>query len=630
MTLQLGFAIGLGSVWPVLAQTGTPPATPPPVVLPTKPVDDKRSTKDKAQDAQLELANEYYRRDEWAKAATIFKELSDKPATLLPIYDKYTHALRQLLQWDDLERYLRKVIKKHGADKIYQVDLALFYQQRGKPDKAADLVADLKKDLRNNTEQTKLAAAHALKGGQSGWAKTWLLHTRETLKQPELFSAELAEVYKIEGDNDQMFAEVLQNLEREGQPVFYVQATLQNLISKPEELETLVRLLNTRLAANPTHNGFTEILLWAYLQQKEWALAFVQARALDRRMGMEGNKSMEVAHLAVQSQEYQQAVRIYEYVRETWANRPVAYNATRQLLQTRESLVKSAYPVVEQDVRLLINEYKALLQTRMGAVNRYENLRSMALLYGFYLGKTDSAMTLLQEVVSAPGVQPELRDKSKMDLADLYIIQNEPWESTLLYSQVEKSQKETVMGHEAKLRNARLSYFKGEFLLAQEHLDVLMLATSRETANDAMELGLRIQNNTILDSASPALLQFSKVELMLFQNKVPAALQAMDAMLKQYPKDPIRDDLLWLRSKTYRKIREPQLALADLDSILKYHNDDTYGDDAQFTRGLILEQDLGKKQEAMEAFEMVLKNYPASVFAAEARKRFRLLRGDTL
>ena len=45
-------------------------------------------------------------------------------------------------------------------------------------------------------------------------------------------------------------------------------------------------------------------------------------------------------------------------------------------------------------------------------------------------------------------------------LADLLVVQEEEWEAILLYSQVEKSFKENPIGHEAKFRRARISYFQ--------------------------------------------------------------------------------------------------------------------------------------------------------------------------
>ncbi len=56
--------------------------------------------------------------------------------------------------------------------------------------------------------------------------------------------------------------------------------------------------------------------------------------------------------------------------------------------------------------------------------------------------------------------------------------------------------------------------------------------------------------------------------------------------------------------------------------------DDILVDDAFFLQGEIYERQLGQKDKAMEIYREFLNKYPGSVYAAEARKRYRLLRGD--
>lgn len=582
-------------------------------------------------DQEQELADEYFRRDEWAKAAEIYKNLTKRKERLVPNYRKYAQCLTQLTQWDELERLIKRVSKQEDKIPTYAVDLALFYQNHKQTEKAQSTIDDLTKRIKLNQEAVNMAAEYALEKGQPNWSKQLYESAREALKQPELFADQMAKVFQALGDNNRMFDEILGFVEQQNQPMFFVQATLQNLITKPEEYTALEKILLNKLSANPMSNPLTELLLWVYLQQKDFTSAFIQARALDRRNSQEGQKCMEIAWLASQNKEYQTAIRIYDYVIQTWPQTMTSFTAQRQQLLMREQVLKMTWPVDKPEVRKLIADYRKLNEARqLPSYNRYENLRTIGQLYGFYLDRQDTAIMVLENLIKQPAVNQELLDKSKIDLADFYLLDNQPWEATLLYSQVEKSQRENVLGHEAKLRNARLNYFKGEFMLAQEHLDVLKIATTREISNDAIELSLRIQNNTVLDSASPALYAFSKVELLLFQNKVDQALKQMADMIKQYPQDPIQDDIHWVRATTYRKMKEFQLAIADLEVILAKHGDDVYGDDAQFSLGQIYESDLGDKTKAMEAYEQVLKKYPTSIFAAEARKRFRQLRGDNL
>ena len=237
-------------------------------------------------------------------------------------------------------------------------------------------------------------------------------------------------------------------------------------------------------------------------------------------------------------------------------------------------------------------------------------------------------------MINNPRATLYLKSKAKLDLGDIYLLKGEAWESTLLYSQVEKTQKENPVGYEAKLKNAKLSYYKGNFRLAQEHLDILKEATTREIANDAMDLSMRIKENIAFDSVGEALKQYALVELLLYQNKIDSALQRIN-QLKQgisdsvaFSNQTILDDVYWLEANIRMKRGEFQESIALLQKIQDEYADDVLSDDAFFLQGEIYERQLKDKDKAMEIYREFLTKYPGSVYAAEARKRFRTLRGD--
>ena len=67
----------------------------------------------------------------------------------------------------------------------------------------------------------------------------------------------------------------------------------------------------------------------------------------------------------------------------------------------------------------------------------------------------------------------------KLVYADVMLLSGNIWSSLLYYSQVEKENKESPIGHETKLRKAKISYYKGDFEWAQSQLDVLKSSTSK-------------------------------------------------------------------------------------------------------------------------------------------------------
>src|SRR5690606_27458413 len=140
----------------------------------------------------------------------------------------------------------------------------------------------------------------------------------------------------------------------------------------------------------------------------------------------------------------------------------------------------------------------------------------------------------------------EFIGKAKLQLGDYQILTGQVWEASLTYSQVDKAYREDFLGEDARFRNARLAYYRGDFAWAQAQLSVLKASTSELIANDALYLSVLITENTP-DSNNAALLLFSKADLLLFQNKYDEALRTLDSISTLYPKHPLQDDVLMLR-----------------------------------------------------------------------------------
>ncbi|MEJ0054539.1 MAG: tetratricopeptide repeat protein [Bacteroidota bacterium] len=326
----------------------------------------------------------------------------------------------------------------------------------------------------------------------------------------------------------------------------------------------------------------------------------------------------------------------------------------------REAKVKRSFPVNRDSVRYLTKEYQSFVKRYPDNGNSYEADLNEALLHAYYLDEKDSAIIKLTVLANHPRVPSFLKARAKLELGDIYLLKEEPWESTLFYSQVEKNQRDAPLGYEAKLRNAKLSYYKGDFSLALEHLDILKQATTREIANDAMELSMRIKENTAFDSVGASLKEYAAIELLLVQNKTDEAVRRLqaftgmtrvkvskaDAFAKNLKvqeiisKDSvwvetpsqvsssIKDDVYWLEANLRMKRGEFDQAIVLLEKIQAEFGDDILADDASFTEADIYEHYLKNKEKAMEIYRTFLDKYPGSVYAAEARKRFRTLRGD--
>ncbi len=582
-----------------------------------------------AQELQkIGLANQYYEQGELEKARAMFQDLSKKPKNIPQMHSRYLQVLNQLGEFKEGEKYLTYLIKQYPEVIQYQLDLGILYRKAGDDQLADQYISQTLQRIKHHKFQIIYASQYLFNKHEVEHALSGYQLSREQEGDPHLYALEMAEIYRRLNRKEETVSEYLNFASSNPNNINYVKNVLQNLLTEEEDLISLEELLYERIQKRPNASLDASLLIWVNLQQKNFNGAFVQAKALDRREKGEGKRVLEIGKIALDNKDYKNAIRIFKYLIKQY-HRGINYElAKRYLIKSREELVKTTFPVDTTEISHLIEDYRSMV-AEIGINERtLEALRSQALLYAFYLNRKDSAIQILIKIIDTPGLNVVLKSQAKLDLGDIYLLNGEPWESTLLYSQVEKLQKDQPLGYEAKLRNAKLSYYKGEFELAQGHLDILKLATSREIANNAMALSLLIQDNTVFDSTDQAMQAYAQVELDLFQNKYELALKQLEIMSLQYPGHSLTDEILWLRANILLELGEFQQAIDLLSQVVQDFEYDILSDDAYFLMGSIYEDQLQDTDEAMRIYNDFLIRFPGSIYSAEARKRYRALRGD--
>lgn len=639
------------------------------------------------QDSDIRIANEYFLKGEKDKALAMYQSLAKNSDNIAAIHNNYLALMLDMGKYKDAEDYVEKVLKKSEERVSYRADLGMVYMRSGEVAKADKYFKGLIKNFLPDVYKTKALSDYLASHNLPDYAVLALSELRQTIGSPTVFTLEMANLYRMQGKRDEMVQEYLNYITQSPSNLNYVKNLLQLFLNKPDELESLERMLYDKVQQSPDSEVFADLLIWVNLQQKNFYAAFIQARAYDKRFRKENSKTLEIAQIALNNKDYENADKSFSYVIREFPNTDNYLPARLGLIRAREAKVKRNFPVNRDSVRYLTREYQSFIAKYPDNGNSYEAALNEALLHAYYLNEKDSAILKLTAISNHPRVPPYLKARAKLDLGDIYLLKEEPWEATLLYSQVEKNQRDAPLGYEAKLRNAKLSYYKGEFRLAQEHLDILKQATTREIANDAMDLSMRIKENTAFDSVGADLKEYAAIELLLLQNKTDEALTRLNKlggggqvrMSKEdafnqnlWPKNKsnlsaeeakelsdflkrdrearaqgkvltdsvwietapsqvsktIRDDIYWLEANLRLQRGEFQLALKRLEKIQSEFPDDILADDASFMEADIYEHYLKNKVKAMEIYRTFLDKYPGSVYAAEARKRYRVLRGD--
>lgn len=575
-----------------------------------------------------ELADEYYKKDEFDKAANEYARVL-KNQVSWPVAFRYINSLIRVNKNDEAEKYLKRQTRADNENQhLFEILYGFLANKKQDSLEVSKHFNAALKNAQKATTKAEQAAVAFTDISEPKWAISALLLAREQSKEATAYSEELAGLYRGTGQNEKWLGELF-TLNRFSEKREKVMAALQGVINTKEE-EMLEKALYSRVQQDPNELSYTELLTWYLVQKQKFSRALLQEKATDRRLKLNGSRVYDLGNIALNNKEYKTAAEAFDYVASNYPQGQLYPFARRLTINAREEQIKNTYPVDPSEIRKLIASYQNMLQEIGSNAKTLEALRSTANLYANYLDQKDTALTVLDLATELGKSDRNFVDKCKIDKGDIYLLKNEPWESTLLYSQVEKSQREEPLGHEAKLKNAKLHYYSGNFALAKDILNILKLATSREIANDAEQLGLLIQDNTEMDSSGAAMRDYAAVELMLFQNKFDEAVTALKSMQKKYSSHMLADEVFWLRANTYLKQGKVEEALEDLKQITVSHGSDILGDDALFLQGKIFEERKKDKAQAMAIYQKLLTDHSGSIYVAEARKRFRLLRGDVL
>lgn len=576
-----------------------------------------------------ELAEQYFKQDDCEKVIQYDVEI------LTEAYDKnalkqYGLCILKLKKPAQAEQFYKKQIKNDPLHACwYYLAWGTLLDSQMKPQEATKKYEQALAAAGTRIDQKREIAEEFRTRNLPEWAKNAFLEARVLAKRDDLFQLELASTYRELNEPTKMIDELLAYGTRY-QNTEVVQSMLQDFTKDEKEQLLLEKVLYERIQKFPNEGFYNELLIWYQIQRKDFYKAFLQERALDKRFKHQGVRLYNLGMLSLQNQDYSTASGVFDYLVKEYPSGQLYSVSRRMAIFSREEQVKNTFPVQRSEVEKLLSQYKQLVDELGTNVRTMEAIRNMAMLEAFYMNDFKKAITLLQHVIEVGKEEKLFVDKCKLDLGDIYLLQGEPWEASLIYSQVEKSQKEDVLGYEAKLKNARLHYFKGEFELAKSILDILKKATSREIANDANSLSLLIMDNTGLDSTETAMRAYSNVELMLFQNKKYEALDSLKALSARYPKHSLSDDLLWLQAKTYMKLDSNTQAMLALKDLYQKFGTDLLADDALFAMAKLNEEKFNKKEEAMKLYQELMEKFPGSIFVADARKRFRILRGDVI
>jgi tetratricopeptide (TPR) repeat protein len=574
------------------------------------------------------LADYYFQNGELEKAASIYEKMYQQNAGDF-YFERYIACLMDLSRFEECEKVLQKQIKKEPNKVIHYVHTGKLYDKQGQEAKAAE---QYKKAI-EKLPADRFIVDNLASNFNSMARYDLSLQTYERgsvlLKNKNMFAFNLAELYHRKEDTPKMVEMYLNAVNENSAYLPSVEAMLLRYATSDSEQMELQTQLYARIQDDPKATIFPELLSWLFLQKKDYKNAFRQLKSVDRLNEEDGNRVFNLALIADNDHDYDAAIDGYDYIiTDKGKSSPFFIEAKRNLLSCKRKKLTEGYSFTKEELHLVEREYESFLD-EVGRNNRTGSIvLELAELEAFYLQDLEKATKLLENLIEFPMLDSKTNAQAKLALGDFYLIKGERWESTLLYSQVDKAFKDDIMGHDARFKNAKLSYYFGDFDWAKAQFNVLKSSTSKLISNDAIDMDVFIMENTGLDSTTTAMAAYAQAELLVFQNKYAEAFVKLDSIRKEFPEHSLEDDIFYLKAQMYKKLRVLDKAVECYEKIVANYKEDIRADNALFEMAALYEGPLKDKEKAKGLYEKLFTEFTGSSLAVEARKRFRILRGD--
>ncbi len=569
-----------------------------------------------------QLAQYYYDKGDFEKARISYEELLKEIPQNSQYFLRTIDCYQQLQQYEVAEKAIQARLEKYKQGNLL-VELGYNFQLQKKEEQAKTYYEQALERIRKNPNEVYGISYSFDKKGLLEYAlKTYELAVE---LQPDFnFNYQIGLLYGQLGNQEKMIATFLDEAYANPQNSILIQNQFARFMSDDSDArfsESLRKALILRVQKNQDI-FWNHYLSWFYVQQKEFSKAFIQEKAIYKRDPESLSGIIDLAHLAIEAEDHETAQLILEFVIANTMDVELLVQAHTYLIEMKIEKAK------EVDFAIINKELEALLAQYEIAPFTLSLQLIQAHFVTFSLKNPELGKAIVKKTLELP-LDEYQQARAKMELADIFLYEEKFNQALLYYSQIETDLKNDVVAHEASLKAAKTSYFKGDFTWALKQFKELKSANTQLVANDALEYFLLINDNTVADSTQTALKQLAKGDYLLYQNRNQEAVSQFQSILKTFKGQEIEAVTLLRLGKINEKLGDFTLALSQYQNIIENHGDGIYVDEALFFSAEIYNKKLNEPEKAKPLYEKILFHHEDSIYFVEARKSFRQLRGDT-
>ena len=569
-----------------------------------------------------QLAQYYYDKGDFEKAKISYEELLKISPSNTQYFLRTIDCYQQLQQFDLAQKVIQDRYNRYKQG-IFLVELGYNFQlqkneakAKGYYEQAIEKIKTSPNDVYGigNSFEKKVLLEYALKAYQ----------TAMQIQPNYNFNFQIGMLYGQLGKTDQMIELLLTESYNSPQNANLIQTQLSRFMNGETDNTAFKDAMRKALILRTQKDQdvfWNHYLSWFYVQQKEFGKAFIQEKAIYKREPESLSSIVNLSQFALNEDDTETASEILNFILLNTKDLDLLIQTNSYLMQIKiEKAQEKDYPIINTELQQLLATYEITPFTLSLQIIQAHFL-------AFNLKKTEEGKAIVKKALEL-NLNDYQKADAKMELADILLLEEKFNQALIYYSQIQLDLKNDVMAHEASLKAAKTSYYKGDFEWALKQFKELKAANTQLIANDALEYFLLINDNTVADSTQTALKQFAKGDFLIYQNKKTEAIAQFQSILKSFKGQEIEAVTLLRLGKIYESQKDFNSALSQYQQIIDNHSDGIYVDEALFFSAEIYNDELKDTEKAKPLYEKVIFNHQDSIYFVDARKKYRELRGD--
>lgn len=569
-----------------------------------------------------QLAQYYYDKGDFEKAKISYEELLKGSPSNTQYFLRTIDCYQQLQQFDLAEKVIQERYNRYKQG-VFLVELGYNFQLQKNDAKAKNYYEQAIEKIKTspndvygigNSFEKKVLLEYALKSYQAAMQI-----------QPNYnFNFQIGMLYGQLGKTDQMIELLLTESYNNPQNANLIQTQLSRFMNGETDNTAFKDAMRKALILRTQKDQdvfWNHYLSWFYVQQKEFGKAFIQEKAIYKREPESLSSIVNLSQFALNEDDTETAEEILNFILLNTKDLDLLVQTNSYLMQIKiDKAQEKDYPIISAELQQLLTTYEITPFTLSLQIIQAHFL-------AFNLKKTEEAKAIIKKALEL-NLNDYQKADAKMELADILLLEEKFNQALIYYSQIQLDLKNDVMAHEASLKAAKTSYYKGDFEWALKQFKELKAANTQLIANDALEYFLLINDNTVADSTQTALKQFARGDFLMYQNKKSEAIAQFQSILKAFKGQEIEAVTLLRLGKIYESQKDFNSALSQYQQIIDSHSDGIYIDEALFFSAEIYNDELKDTEKAKPLYEKVIFNHQDSIYFVDARKKYRELRGD--